>query len=153
MSEDKPLAKRKKNPPRAGKKDGRPPVQIDQKMFEQMCKCWCPETEIALILQCSTSTILRWCHKTYGKTFAEVYKEKSAEGRLSLRKAQFNTAIKGNVQMQKWLGMQVLGQHEKQINENRNIDVVELLIEIENRARSSALPATTLEIESDRIRH
>jgi hypothetical protein len=45
--------------------------------------------------------------------FAEVYKKGTEGGRKSLRRMQFESATKGNVVMQIWLGKQYLGQRDK----------------------------------------
>lgn len=48
--------------------------------------------------------------------FAEVYKKYSANGKISLRRYQFNLA-KTNASMAIWLGKQMLGQKEPKENE------------------------------------
>lgn len=96
------------------KKMGRPAIEIDQSVFENLCKIQCTEEEIAGVFDCSIDTINRWCKKTYGCTFADIYKKKSAAGKMSLRRWQFDTAKRGNATMQIWLGRQYLGQAERQ---------------------------------------
>lgn len=93
---------------------GRPTKEIDQSMFEKLCQIFCTEEEIASIFECSIDTINRWCKRTYGETFAEIYKKKSAKGKMSLRRWQFESAQKGNVPMQIFLGKNYLGQTDKQ---------------------------------------
>jgi hypothetical protein len=46
------------------------------------------------------------------KRFNEVYYKALAEGKLDIRKMQFNAAQSGNAMMCKWLGQQYLGQRE-----------------------------------------
>lgn len=96
------------------KKMGRPAIVIDKSVFENLCSIQCTEEEIAGVFNCSIDTINRWCKKTYNATFADIYKSKSAKGKMSLRRWQFDTAKRGNATMQIWLGRQYLGQADKQ---------------------------------------
>ncbi len=93
---------------------GRPPTDINKEIFENLCKIQCTEEEIAGVFDCSIDTINRWCKKIYKETFAEIYKKKSAAGKMSLRRWQFDTAKRGNATMQIFLGKNYLGQTDKQ---------------------------------------
>lgn len=96
-----------------GQKDnGRPRVEIDSRVFEQMCGIWAKEEEIANYFNCSVDSLENWCNEFYGKGFSESYKKFSAKGIISLRQAQLKTAVNGNSTMQIWLGKQHLGQKE-----------------------------------------
>lgn len=90
----------------------RPLKQIDQSTFEELCKIQCTLVEIAGVLRVSEDTVERWCKRTYKESFAEAYKKHSAEGRTSLRRAQFRMAEK-NPALAIWLGKQYLGQSDK----------------------------------------
>ena len=92
-------------------KMGRPPIQISKEHFEALCQMFCTEEEIAGFFGCSVDTINRWCIKTYDKTFAETYKIKSANGKISLRRHQMKLAEKYPA-MAIWLGKQVLNQKD-----------------------------------------
>lgn len=72
----------------------------------------CPEEEIAYHFDCSVDTIGRWCKRTYGECFAEVYKKHSVDGLITVRAEQFKLAKKGNCTMLIWLGKQLLGQRD-----------------------------------------
>ena len=123
-------------------KMGRPEIQIQKEDFEKLCKMQCTLVEIAGFFDCSEDTIERWCEKNYrGSTFADVYKKKSASGKISLRRKQFQTAIdEGNVSMLIWLGKQYLDQKEpKQELAVSNVDddsVREMEAYFENCKRS-----------------
>ena len=123
-------------------KMGRPEIQIQKEDFEKLCKMQCTLVEIAGFFDCSEDTIERWCKKNYkGRTFADVYKKKSASGKISLRRKQFQTAIdEGNVPMLIWLGKQYLDQKEpKQELAVSNVDddsVREMEAYFENCKRS-----------------
>jgi len=101
------------------KKMGRPKLAIDQELFESLCQIQCTEAEIAGALKVSPDTILRWCKEIYNETFAEAFKKLSADGKSSLRRAQWKAALNGNSTMLIWMGKQVLGQVDK--NEVTNI--------------------------------
>jgi hypothetical protein len=96
---------------------GRPPIEFkeeDWKEFEQLCGFRCTLGEVASWFSVSEDTIERRVKEHYdGRTFAEVFKEKSLSGLASLRRAQFASAIGGNATMQIWLGKQLLGQKDK----------------------------------------
>lgn len=91
----------------------RPKIEIDQKQFEALCKIQCTLEEVADYFDCSDTTIHRWCKKTYKKSFEDIYKKKSAGGRRSLRRIQWEAAQNGDKTMMIWLGRQWLGQTDK----------------------------------------
>ena len=95
---------------------------IDKRIFEELCAMACTEQDICSVLGVSTPTLLKFCKKEYGRTFKEIYPVLSVRVRVSLRKAQFESAMKGNARMLIWLGKQYLGQseHPKQNNEQEN---------------------------------
>lgn len=87
--------------------------KIVKETFEKLCGMWCTLVEIADFFGISEDTVESWCKDTYGMTFSEVYKKRSSQGNISLRRWQLKSAEKGNVTMQIWLGKQHLGQKEK----------------------------------------
>ena len=95
------------------KKMGRPTKEIDSNEFEKLCALQCTEVEIAGWFSVSVDTIERWCKRNYSMTFAEIYKQKRQKGAISLRRLQWQSAEKGNVVMQIFLGKQYLGQADK----------------------------------------
>lgn len=105
-------------------KMGRPKIQIDKDSFEKLCGLWCSKVDIASYLNCSEDTLERWIKTTYNETFAVIYQQKSAAGRNSLRRKQYEIAMGGNVTMLIWLGKQHLDQKDKQeINQDTNLNV------------------------------
>ena len=92
---------------------GRPQTEINKDQFEKLCELHCTKEEIANIMDCDEKTLNAWCQRTYGVTFSLVYRQKASNGKMSIRRAQFSTATKGNVTMLIWLGKQWLGQKEK----------------------------------------
>lgn len=90
---------------------GRPLREFDQKTFEGLCSIWCTWAEMENILQCNRNTLDKWCQRTYGSSFEEVYNRFADTGKASLRRAQFQLSKK-NSSMGIWLGKQKLGQRD-----------------------------------------
>jgi hypothetical protein len=92
-------------------KIGRPRIEINQNEFEKLCQMQCTLNEIAGWFNCSEDTIENWCKSTYNMIFSDIYKKKSAGGKISLRRTQFKLAEK-NATMAIFLGKQYLGQRD-----------------------------------------
>lgn len=88
-------------------------VEIDSKIFENLCGIQCELSEIAHAFSCSEADVKGWCSRHYKKPFGEVYENFSSAGKMSLRRAQYKSAMEGNVKMQMFLGRQWLGQDDK----------------------------------------
>lgn len=93
---------------------GRPKLAIDWEQFEKLCQIQATLMEMASFLGCSEDTIERRCKEEHDCTFAELYKRKSAGGKISIRRKQMQVALAGNTTMLIWLGKQYLGQTDKQ---------------------------------------
>jgi len=93
---------------------GRPRIEIDWVEFDKLCTMQCTLVEIAGWFECSEDTIERRIREKYDCTFAELFTQKRSKGKISLRRKQYETALKGNVAMLIWLGKQYLGQSDKQ---------------------------------------
>lgn len=105
-----------------GKKRGRPRKEIAKLEFEQLCKIQCTETEICGIFGICEDTLNAWCKRTYKKTFSEVYKIYAQDGKVSLRRMQFNLAKKSPA-MAIFLGKNMLGQSDEPTIENNDAAV------------------------------
>ena len=92
-------------------KGGRPRKEIDKDMFEKLCSIQCTEAEICSFFDTTDKTLTRWCNDTYGMSYSDTYKIKSAGGKTSLRRMQFKLAEK-NPAMAIFLGKQYLGQKD-----------------------------------------
>ena len=95
-------------------KRGRPKKHVDLELVEKLAHIQCTHSEIASALGVSVDTLSR------DRNFAEVYTRGAQSGRKSLRRMQFESANKGNIAMQIWLGKQYLGQSDyvtKEIHE------------------------------------
>ena len=91
---------------------GRPPIPIDKKTFENLCKLQCTKEEIASVFECCDDTINNWCKSEYGEVFSVIYKRFGGMGKMSLRRLQFKLAKK-SASMAIFLGKQYLGQTDK----------------------------------------
>lgn len=94
---------------------GRPPKDIDQKQFENLCGLQCTLEEICGWFDVTDKTLDSWCKRTYNANFSEVFKQKRGAGKISLRRSQWRLAEK-NATMAIFLGKQFLGQRD-------NVDV------------------------------
>lgn len=90
---------------------GRPTIDIDWNQFKKLCALKPTLRELASYFDCSEDTIERRCEEQYGKVFAEVFKDFSSHGNLSLRRNQMKLSEK-NASMAMWLGKQWLGQED-----------------------------------------
>ena len=99
---------------------GRPLKEIDQTQFEKLCAILCTLDDVCGFFDVGRETLLRWCKRTYGLTFEEVFKRKSAAGKVSLRRKQFEVAMAGDKTLLIWLGKQHLGQRDSFPEENNN---------------------------------
>jgi len=92
----------------------RPRKQIDQEEFEKLCGLQCTKAEIQGWFDITDKTLDRWVKETYNVSFSVIFQQKKQGGIISLRRKQYETAMKGNVTLLIWLGKQYLGQSDKQ---------------------------------------
>jgi len=112
-----------KNNPKIDQNDPQAKIIIDWEEFEKLCSLQATEEEIAEWFGCDTLTLRRKIKGKYKVTFEQVFKKKSAKGKISLRRLQFQNAsgIKKDGKflklpsdtMQIWLGKQHLGQKDR----------------------------------------
>lgn len=79
-----------------------------------MVRIQCTQTEICSILGMSDTTLNRRLQERGYENFLDLYKRHNDEGRMSLRRMQWQAAENGNSTMLVWLGKQYLGQKDKQ---------------------------------------
>jgi len=104
-------------------KTGRPLVEIDWEKVDGMCGIRCTGEEIAGVMGIGYSTLVRAMRREHDMTFDEYYTLKSQNGRASIRKKQYSVAMNGNPYMLKWLGVNWLGQSDKQEIEHNVNDI------------------------------
>lgn len=86
--------------------------EIDQRNFESLCALQCTKDEICFFFDnIDEKTLTRWCKDTYNMGFSEIYKIKSVNGKISLRRYQFELAKK-SAAMAIFLGKNYLGQRD-----------------------------------------
>ena len=85
---------------------------VDEATIEKLAQLHCTYEEIAEFVGVSTKTLQR--------NYVHLIKKGREMGKISLRKAQFEKALAGNVSMMIWLGKQHLDQKDKL--EQTNID-------------------------------
>jgi|TARA_R100000482_G_C5116025_1_gene143105 hypothetical protein len=96
----------------------RPLKKVDTQAITKLAQLHCTFEEIAEF--CGVST------KTLQRNYVHLIKKGREMGRISLRRAQFEKALGGNVAMQIWLGKQHLDQRDKieQTNFNEPLPLI-----------------------------
>lgn len=91
----------------------RPRIEINWEEFDKLCGIQCTRREIASWFDCHEDTIENACQHDKGLSFSAYYEQKAEKGKISLRRQQWQLALKGDKTMLIWLGKQHLGQNEK----------------------------------------
>ncbi|MEE9132453.1 MAG: hypothetical protein V3U13_02740, partial [Gemmatimonadota bacterium] len=73
------------------KKRGRPKIELDPKQVETLAGLQCSYDEMAAVLGCSPDTLSR--------NYADAIKRGRENAKASLKRRQFEVAMKGNVTM------------------------------------------------------
>ena len=94
-------------------KGGRPTKPIDYVKLDAMCAIHCTGEECAAILDMSYDHLNNQLKRDGNKGFLEYFKIKGANGKMSLRRKQYDQAMSGNSTMLIWLGKQWLAQTDK----------------------------------------
>lgn len=85
---------------------GRPRVVVDERTLAGLAAIQCSYLEMAAVLGVDESTLRNH--------YRDLIEKEREGGKMSIRRAQYTSALKGNVTMQIWLGKQYLGQRDKQ---------------------------------------
>lgn len=80
------------------------------KLIENLSRIMCTDEEIASILGCSRDIFYNPDNE---ELFRQAIEKGKANGKQSLRRKQYEVAMKGNSSMLIWLGKQWLGQTDK----------------------------------------
>lgn len=94
-------------------KMGAPTIDIDFEELDKLLFIQCTLAECAYFFGCSEQTISNRVHQERGMTFCDYKAQKGARGKISLRRKQFEMAMKGNISMLIWLGKNILRQTDK----------------------------------------
>jgi hypothetical protein len=122
-------------------KTGRPRIKIDWENVEKLLFIHATETEVAAFLGCSTDTVARAIKRQFKMTFAEYAAQKGGPGKISLRRAQWDLALKGNKTMLIWLGKQHLNQTDKLTQTNLTGSVSEQLANMTTEQKEAEIDA------------
>ena len=109
-------------------KGGRPRFDFSDKLplVRKLAGIQCTDEEIAAGLGCSQDTLARGRKREPDLDAAIL--EGRANGRMSLRRAQYQKAMDGNPAMLIWLGKQVLGQRENFVDNMPEADECGVLV-------------------------
>jgi len=104
----------------------RPAYEVDYRTLEKLCQIQCTKEECAAVLGVDADTLHAALKRDGYGGFSEYFNQKSAFGKASLRRSQYQAAEKGNPTMLIWLGKQWLGQsdqirQEVDLNERRTL--------------------------------
>ena len=118
------MANRKVGRPRkkAAKRGAKLKV-IDWDTVDKLCAIHCIGEEIAGILDVDYDTLVTACKRDKKRQFSDYIRQKSANGKASLRRRQYSVAMDGNPTMLVWLGKNWLGQTDKSDDEPLTTDV------------------------------
>jgi len=128
--------------PKGNPKGGRPLILIDWESFDKLCALHCTLVEISEWFNCSEDTIERAVKREKLLGFAEYFKRKSSKGKTSLRRAQYELAMKGNCTMLIWLGKQHLEQSDKYEAKEE--------LKVENKVVYTSSWGSSKEVKSDK---
>lgn len=99
---------------------GRPRKELDIEQIRELASIQCTNSEIASVMRCSVDTL--------HDNFSEIIKIGREVGKMSLRRAQWNKAVKdGNPALLIWLGKYYLGQKDELVFSSNEPDVRALL--------------------------
>ena len=109
------------------KKPGPHKVEIDKSLFEGLCRIHCTQGEICDFFGIDDKTMCRWVRDEYGAEFSEIYAQKRAPGKVSLRRQlarqSENVPSIAIFLAKNWLGMS--DQHNVNVGLNREaVDAV-----------------------------
>ena len=103
----------KKVTKKSTKKNGPYKTVLDYKKLDAMCAIHCTGEECAAILNIDYDTLNRRLKEEGHKGFTDYFRIKGANGKMSLRRKQYDQAMSGNSTMLIWLGKQWLSQTDK----------------------------------------
>ena len=86
--------------------------ELNIDLIFSLAKIHCTKEEIASIVGCHRDTLYARC--------SDILRKGYDEGKSSLKRLQWQSAEKGSVPMQIWLGKQWLGQKDRQPDEVEN---------------------------------
>lgn len=127
-------------------KAGRPKKEIKKIDFEKLCALQCTQQEICDFIGVDHKTLTRWCKRTYRAEYSQVYQEKRAGGKVSLRRMQFKLAEK-NAAMAIFLGKNILGQSDNPVvgDDSEVVQRANLQVQTIAEQLAKAVPSQSIE--------
>lgn len=123
---------------------GRPLKPVDKEQIYKLAQLWCTMEEISAHVSVSVDTLER--------QYADIIKKGKEEGKASLRRMQWRSALDGNVTMQIWLGKNILkqtdSQSESHVTENTLNKFDELMGQLNALQSTSKMAAKSTKIEN-----
>lgn len=101
---------------------GRPKKTLNWKDLDKLCALQATGEEIASFFDMDYDTLNAICKREKDCSFSEYFAQKRGQGKISLRRAQFQNALNGNATMQIWLGKTWLGQQDSMQIDNTSSD-------------------------------
>lgn len=92
-------------------------IEVDLGIVDELCELHCTLDEISNVIGISVTIMNKRIKEMTGYTAMNYVIARSAKGAVSLRRAQYMSALGGSVPMQIWLGKQVLGQTDKKVEQ------------------------------------
>lgn len=119
------------------------PFVIDLGELDKLCGFQCTQDEICSFFDVDVTTFATALKKQTGKGFNDYFREKRDIGKISLRRAQFASALGGNPALLIYLGKTVLGQVEKTVHEVQHTgNVPSAPVHVMVKLNDDAPPAT-----------
>lgn len=94
---------------------GRPPTEIDLGLAERLGRIGCTHEEIASVMNIPLSTLEK------NHDFQKAHKKGMQQFRISLRRLQWRSAVRGSIPMQIFLGKNNLGQSDRPRGEDEEV--------------------------------
>ena len=85
-------------------------IEVDPEQVRELARLGCTWDEIAGVLKIARSTLVVRMRE---KRFRDAYEQGVAEGDVSIRRAQYDSALKGKTGMLVWLGKNRLNQADR----------------------------------------
>lgn len=124
---------------------GRPRKEVDFVEFEKLCIIHCTEIEIAAWFEMTVDTLAKRIEEHYGQSFSEVFRDKKAKGRLSLRRKMYQMAMEGNTALTIFMAKNMLGMGDRtfiEANIGGEKEESKLVIQFEDKEEPKEVPAT-----------
>lgn len=121
---------------------GRQILELDVEQILELARIQCTYSEIAAVMKCSSDVI--------ADRYSEIVKQGREEGKASLRRHQYLSAMKGNPALLIWLGKHILDQKDDSYNRPTVEAEVRLLLhklEAANLPKRDPLDEKTITVE------